>query len=125
MRLTLSRWRVSGEPSIFRTPTFTTDGMSKIKTLPPRSKVKSQDTWNLDSLFKSDAEWERAFKKWEKQIPGYEKFKGKLGASAEMLAACLQFDSAIDRAGERLGVYANLRCTEDQANSDAQRMRGR
>lgn len=99
--------------------------MSKITTLPPRSKVKSPDTWNLNSLFKSDAEWEKSFKKWEKQIPGYEKFKGKLGSSAEMLAACLQFDSSVDRAGERLGVYANLRTTEDQSNSDAQRMRGR
>src|SRR3954470_8631853 len=123
MRFTLSRICNPSEPSIFRIPTFTTDGMSKIKTLPPRSKVKSQDTWNLDSLFKSDAEWERAFKKWEKQIPGYEKFKGKLGGSAEMLAACLQFDSAIDRASEKLGVYASLRCTEDQSNSATQRMR--
>ena len=28
---------------------------SKAKTLPPRSKVKPADTWNLASLFKSDA----------------------------------------------------------------------
>ena len=57
--------------------------------------------------------------------PGYEKFRGKLGESAEMLAACLQFDAAIDRAGERLGVYAFLKTAEDQANSDYQRMQGR
>src|SRR5262245_9133788 len=99
--------------------------MSKLKTLPPRSKVKSRDTWNLSSLFKSDRDWEAAFRKWESQVSGYEKYKGKLGQSAEMLAACLRFDSNFDRRGERIGVYAFLRCAEDQGNSITQRMRGR
>ena len=99
--------------------------MSKVKTLPPRRKIKPADTWDLSSLFKDDAGWERTFKKWEKQIPGYEKFRGHLGDSAEMLAACLQFDSAIERAGENLGTYAYLKASEDQANSDYQRMKGR
>ena len=99
--------------------------MSKVKTLPPRQKVKPTDTWDLSSLFKDDTAWERSFKKWEKQIPGYEKFRGHLGDSAEMLAACLQFDTAIERAGENLGTYAYLKASEDQANSDYQRMKGR
>lgn len=98
---------------------------TKTKTLPPRSKVKPADQWDLASLFKSDAEWEAAFAKWEQQIPGYEKFRSKLGDSAEMLAACLQFDAAVDRTGERLGVYASLKTAEDQGNSDYQRMKGR
>ena len=98
---------------------------TKLKTLPPRSKVKEADQWDLASLFKSDAEWEKAFKKWEEQIPGYEKFRGKLADSAEMLSACMQFDAAIDRAGEKLGVFAFLKTAEDQGNSDYQRMKGR
>src|SRR6478735_9741202 len=98
---------------------------TKSKSLPPRAKVKPADQWDLSSLFKSDAEWESAFQKWEKQIPGYEKYKGHLGDSAEMLAAALRFDAAVDRQGERLGVYAYLKTTEDQGNSDYQRMKGR
>jgi oligoendopeptidase F len=98
---------------------------TKAKPLPKRSKVKPQDTWDLGSLFKSDAEWEAAFAKWEKQISGYEKFRGKLGDSAEMLSACLQFDAALDRLAERIGVYAYLKTTEDTANSEYQRMKGR
>ena len=98
---------------------------SRSKSLPPRSRVKPADQWDLASLFPSDAEWEKAFKKWEAQVPGYEKYKGHLGDSAEMLAACLRFDAAVDRQGERLGVYAYLKTTEDQGNSDYQRMKGR
>jgi len=97
----------------------------RTKSLPPRSKVRAQDTWNLASLFATDAEWESTFTRWEAQIPGYAKFKGHLGDSAEMLSACLQFDASIDRTGERLAVYAFLKTAEDQSNSDYQRMKGR
>ena len=99
--------------------------MSRVKALPSRSKVKTSNCWDLRSLFKSDRDWESAFKKWEQQVPGYEKYRGKLGESAEMLSACLRFDTAIERAGERLGTYAYLKTAEDQANSDYQRMKGR
>ena len=40
--------------------------IAKVKSLPPRSKVKTEDTWDLESLFASDTAWETAFKKWEK-----------------------------------------------------------
>lgn len=99
--------------------------MSKVKTLPPRNKVKPQDTWNLDSLYKNDAAWEKAFKAWSAQIGGYERFRGKLADGPETLAACLQFDADMDRAGDRLGTYAFLRSAEDQGDSDYQRMKGR
>ena len=99
--------------------------MSKVKQLPPRSKVKPADCWDLASLCKSDAAWETAFKKWEGEIAGYEKFAGHLGESAKTLAECLEFDIDFDRAGERLGTYAFLKTAEDTANSAYQRMIGR
>ena len=98
--------------------------MAKTQSLPPRTKVKSADTWNLDSLFKSDVEWEKAFGEWERMIAGFEKFRGTLKDSAEMVAACLKFDAAVDRVAERLGVYAFLKTAEDQGNSTYQRMKG-
>jgi oligoendopeptidase F len=99
--------------------------MTKIKSLPKRTQVKPQDQWDLASLFKSDAEWEPAFTKWEREIPGYRKFAGKLGQSAKKLAECMRFDAALDRLAERLGTYAFLKTAEDQGNSDYQRMKGR
>src|SRR5205814_10516098 len=53
------------------TPLAMTKAKTKAKPLLKRSKVKPQDTWDLGTLFKRDAEWEAAFAKWEKQIPGY------------------------------------------------------
>jgi oligoendopeptidase F len=99
--------------------------MTNAKSLPKRSQVNPQDCWDLSSLFKTDAAWEKAFKSWTASIDGYSRFRGKLGQSAKTLAACLQFDADLDRAGEKLGTYASLKTTEDQADSDAQRMNGR
>lgn len=93
--------------------------------IPARNQVKTEDTWDLSSLFPNDSAWEKAFSAWEKQITGYAKFQNHLGDDAKMLAACLKFDEAFDRAGERLGTYAHLKTTEDTTNSDYQRMYGR
>ncbi len=99
--------------------------MSQTKSLPPRSKVRLQDCWNLESLFPDEAKWEAAFLTWSQSIGGYDRFRGKLAQNPKTLARCLRFDADFDRAGERLGTYAFLRTSEDQANSDYQRMKGR
>ena len=97
----------------------------KQKTLPPRSKVKESDTWNLASLYPDDQAWETAFAKWEKQVRRYASFRGTLAKSAAQLAKCLAYDIKFDRLAERLGTYAFLKTTEDTASSLAQRMMGR
>ena len=99
--------------------------MSKILRLPKRSKVKTADTWDLSSLCASDEEWEKEFAKLDKLIPGFEKFKGKLGEGAKTLAACLKYDGDFERLGEKVGGYAHLKVTEDQAESKYQGMVGR
>ena len=99
--------------------------MKKAKQLPPRSKVKPSDCWDLGSLFPDDDAWEEAFGKWGKRIPGYAKFRGRLAEGAETLAGCLRLDVNLDRAGERLGTYAFLKTAEDTTNSQYQRMQGR
>ena len=99
--------------------------MTRTKKLPKRADVKLSDTWDLSTLFAADAEWEAAFQKWEKQIPKLEKFKGTLGDGPETLAKCIKFHSRFDRQAERLGNYAQLKTTEDTADSEYQRMLGR
>ena len=93
--------------------------------LPERSEVSEGDTWDLSKLFADDAGWEEAYTQFESLIPKFEKFKGRLAESPATLRELLDFDSEVDRLGERLGNYAFLRTTEDQANGDYQRMMGR
>jgi oligoendopeptidase F len=95
--------------------------MPKVLRLPTRDKVKTPDTWDLGPLCETDAQWEELFQKLDKLIVGFGKFRGKL-AEPKSLAACLKFDADFDRLGERVGGYAHLKATEDQANSTYQGM---
>ncbi|NIL96166.1 MAG: oligoendopeptidase F [Planctomycetales bacterium] len=97
----------------------------RVKRLPARERVPEADRWDLSSLFRSDSAWQRAMAKWEQQIGGYEPYRGRLSSSAETLAACLQFDSDLDRAAERLAYYAHLKTAEDSANAHYQGMMAR
>lgn len=101
------------------------DVNGEVKRLPARGDVAVGDTWDLGSLFASDAKWEAALAEWEKRIPGFAAFAGTLGSSPERLAECLAYDLSVDREGDRLGTYAHLRASEDQAAADSQRMTGR
>jgi len=97
----------------------------KTKSLPARCDLAEGDTWNLSSLYGSDAEWEKSLAKWEQRIPGFATFAGTLASSPQRLAECLAYEIAVDREGDRLGTYAHLRASEDQAGPQAQRMMGR
>ena len=96
-----------------------------VRKLPARKDVAVGDTWDLTSLCRSDTEWEEALAAWEDRIPQFAPYAGTLGSSPERLAECLAHDLAFDREGDRLGTYASLRASEDQAAADAQRMVGR
>ncbi len=98
----------------------TTSKKNATEKLLPRSDVAIGDTWDLSSLYPNDAAWEKDFKKYEKEYKGYAEFRGKLKDSAESIAECLQFDTKLDILSERLGTYAFLKTTEDQANSNYQ-----
>ncbi len=93
--------------------------------LPTRTEVLPADTWDLASLFPTDAAWEATFAEWEAGIEGYSRFRGRLGEGAEVLSECLKFDTSMDRLSDRLGTYAFLKSSEDVANSTYQGLKAR
>ncbi len=93
--------------------------------LPTRAAVQASDTWDLATLFVTDAAWEATFVEWETMIPEYASHRGKLGESVATVLACLTFDLAVERLGDRLGTYAFLKTTEDVANGAYQGMKAR
>ena len=99
--------------------------MATTERLPTRPEVAPADTWDLASLYPTDAAWEADFTAWEATIPGYAAHKGRLGTSAAALRAGLDFDLAVERAADRLGTYAFLRTTEDVACGPYQGMKAR
>lgn len=99
--------------------------MTTATQLPARNEVAASDTWDLSSLYESPEAWESDFAKFKELSGGFEAFRGTLAQSASRLAEALTFDSKVDRLAERLGSFAFLKTTEDQANDDFQAMQNR
>ena len=83
-----------------------------------RSQVSEESKWELSDLFKSDSQWESFYSDLEKDIIGYQSFKGTLAESPRAIKKCLEFDSAFSRRLDSLYTYAHLKRDEDKTNSE-------
>ncbi|MBU8751937.1 oligoendopeptidase F [Priestia megaterium] len=90
---------------------------SKVKKLPSRSEIKVEDTWKLEDIFASDDAWEKEFEEVKALIPQMEKFKGKLGESAQTLYDALQEQDELTMRVGKLYTYAHMRYDQDTTNS--------
>lgn len=82
-----------------------------------RDEQKLENTWDLTTIFASDEDWERAFKKLEGYLGREEEVKGKIGDSAENLLEALLLDTEIDEQLGKVYVYAHLKHDQDTSNA--------
>lgn len=82
-----------------------------------RDEQKLENTWDLTTIFESDEDWERAFKKLEGYLGREEEIKGKIGDSAENLLEALLLDAEIDEQLGKVYVYAHLKHDQDTSNA--------
>lgn len=89
-----------------------------------RWDIESGYKWDLDAIFSDLESWELAAKELTELLPELSAFQGKLN-TAQNLEACLNLKEEIDRALEKLYVYAQLKSDEDTRDSTGQALRGR
>ncbi len=92
--------------------------------LPARGDVAPDDTWNLTSLFKTDADWEKTLAELKERVKWFARFEGKLD-SPEAVLECFKLEDDFDKDLERVIVYAYLRYSGDLADAKAQDMQDR
>ncbi|MEJ5189795.1 MAG: oligoendopeptidase F, partial [Breznakiellaceae bacterium] len=97
----------------------------KTTTIPNRSEVPTEYTWDLSSLYPSDEAWYKDLDLYEEKEKLIGNFRGTLGASAEKLADWLDFYRDLGILEERLAYYCELRQTEDEGAAAARAMTGR
>ncbi len=78
-----------------------------------RSKIPDQYKWNITDIYPSDSAWSEAKEKLIKDLPAVEKYKGKLGSSAQHLYGCLKSVTDISKEFARLYTYASLSLDQD------------
>ena len=90
-----------------------------------RSEVPEHLTWDLTSIFESDAAWEAELKDVEKLSEQAANFKGKVAESAESLYKTIQFSNQLFERLRKLYVYSHLKHDQDTTNSMYQDLDGR
>jgi len=92
--------------------------MARMSEIPTRSQVVESDTWDLKSLYASPEAWECDFEELQAEYPRLGEFRGKLIAKQPILEL-LHADETLERRVERLAQYAQLKLSEDSADTAA------
>jgi len=91
--------------------------MDETKT-PTRAEIPDSDKWDLAHLFAHVDKWQEDFAWIQQTYPRLPVWRGRIGQSAEALAACLEFDKSLDQKIERVSHFASLQLAEDSADPD-------
>ena len=86
-------------------------------TLTKRSDVPKEYTWDLESIFPTNEEWEQRYKSIAGRLPKLESLQGTLSQSGQALLNVLQQRDEVFEQLETLFVYASMRKDEDTTNS--------
>ncbi len=85
-------------------------------TTPTRAEIPDSDKWDLTHLFADVDRWQEDFAWIQQTYPKVLDWKGRIGESAESLAAVLEFDKSLDLKIERVSHFASLQLAEDSSN---------
>lgn len=98
---------------------------TETRPLPARAEIPVEYTWNLESVFPSEAAWSQAVESLTADLAGAERFRGRLSESPSLLADWLELR---DRWLRRLGhiyVYGGMGAEADTADTQAAARRSR
>src|SRR5512140_250929 len=86
---------------------------------PPRSNVAKSETWNAESVFKSQRAWQDELNSVLADLNSVKKYQGRLGESpATLLEALSAYETLFSRA-EKVFMYANFAYAVDTADQQA------
>lgn len=91
-----------------------------VAAAPAWAQVAGGAQWDLTDLYPSDAAWDEARKKALADVPSLVKYKGRLGESADTLAAFMAAQSDLNRTISRVYTYASLNADADLRVSASQ-----
>ncbi len=93
--------------------------------IPTRSEAEEQYTWDLRDIFPTDEAWFEEYERTAEIAPALEKFRGRLGESADILLSYLKYSDEVSVRMEKLYGYASCASDVDTGNARYTDMRGK
>ncbi|HEY4026053.1 MAG TPA: oligoendopeptidase F [Candidatus Dormibacteraeota bacterium] len=88
-------------------------------TLRARSEIPVEHTWDVESVFASDADWTAELARVQAMLPGLDRFRGRLREGPEVLGEFLAVSERISRGLDRISIYAMMRSSVDSGDEAA------
>ena len=95
------------------------------KTIPVRSEVPQEHTWNLKDIFPSDEAWAEEYEALKQMPAKVSAYAGRLGESAKTLLEFMQGDDELEVRLMSLYGYASCSSDQDAGNGKYQDMKGK
>jgi oligoendopeptidase F len=96
----------------------------KNQTLPPRSEISIQETWNLENVFPDVKSWEKAMDEVLSLVPELADYKGRLSKNAKTLADFFELFEHTLRLAGKVAIYGSLASAVDTSDQEAQARAG-
>lgn len=94
--------------------------MTEVKKLPQRKEVPVELTWDLELIFANSGKFDTAVTELEQQATTFLTYQGQVGQSAQTLLTALEAWLDLDRALEKIYVYASMKNDQDTKNAEYQ-----
>jgi oligoendopeptidase F len=88
-------------------------GKHTMPTPLPRSKVNKNQTWNAESVFDSQEEFDNEVQNILDILPKIKKYQGHLGDNADTFIEAMQAMDALEQRSMKMRVYAVLSSAVD------------
>src|SRR5579859_4123900 len=88
-------------------------------SLRARAEIPVEHTWDVESVFRDDAEFAAELARVQAMLPEVEGYRGRLGEGPAVLAGFLAASERVSRAMDRIAVYATMRASVDASDEAA------
>jgi oligoendopeptidase F len=93
--------------------------MTEVQTLPLRARVPVEQTWDLESVYATPADWEAACRDVESRLPALSAYRGRLSERPAVLAAFLEAYQAAGVEMGKIALYARNGASVDSTDQAA------
>jgi oligopeptidase F. Metallo peptidase. MEROPS family M03B len=91
-----------------------------MSSVPERSEIETEYTWDLSGIYTDAAEWESAYESVQEQLTDLEAYEGRVTESPSTLLELLERREEVFRTLATVSTYANLRSAEDTRDQESQ-----
>ncbi|MXV64579.1 oligoendopeptidase F [Natronorubrum sp. JWXQ-INN-674] len=96
-----------------------------MSSVPERSEVDEEYTWDLESIYATDDDWEAAYEAVAERVDELDAYEGQVTDDADTLLEVLELSEEIMREVSTVSAYARMRRDEDTTNQEYQALTAR